>query len=83
MTPGPLDEPMIVILNDNGMSIDPNVGGDVPAFVTPAQQARLLRLQKALPSGVGVLPDGAEALFRQPRRENGTEKVPASRQHPV
>ena len=24
-----------------------------------------------------------QALFRQPRRENGAEKVPASRQHPV
>ena len=39
-TPGPRGEPLIVILNDNGMSIDPNVGGVSPASGPPALQAR-------------------------------------------
>ena len=79
---GASGEPLIVILNDNGMSIDPNVGA-CPGTCPAAQHAGVLRVQAALSPDAHRQPDRQAGVRHEPRCENGPEKIPAARQHGV
>lgn len=55
-------EPMVVILNDNGMSITRNVGRDLAVSWRGAAAAKIHRIQAVVPQGDGEDRRGAEIL---------------------
>ena len=60
---GESNEPLIVILNDNGMSITPNVGGISRHLSLLRTRAGYFRLKKIYRSVTGALP-GGKAVYR-------------------
>ncbi len=60
---GESDEPLIVILNDNGMSITPNVGGISKHLSLIRTRPGYFRLKKLFRSVTNVLP-GGKAFYR-------------------
>lgn len=64
---GESNEPLIVILNDNGMSICPNVGGVAKHLRSLRTRPGYFRLKRAYRSAMGVLP-GGKALYRATHR---------------
>ena len=60
---GESNEPLIVILNDNGMSITPNVGGIAKHLSVLRTRAGYFRLKKAYRTVTSALP-GGKALYR-------------------
>lgn len=60
---GESDEPLIVILNDNGMSITPNVGGIAKHLSVLRTRAGYFRLKKAYRTVTSALP-GGKAFYR-------------------
>lgn len=60
---GESNEPLIVILNDNGMSITPNVGGIARHLSILRTRAGYFRLKKAYRTVTNALP-GGKAVYR-------------------
>lgn len=64
---GESDEPLIVILNDNGMSITPNVGGIARHLGLIRTRPGYFRIKKAYRAVTNALP-GGKALYRMTHR---------------
>ena len=65
------------------MSIDPNVGGMSRHLSRLRSKPGYYAFKKRYRQVLESSQTGQKLYSRQPRRENGIEKVPASRQHPV
>nr|WP_275982741.1 1-deoxy-D-xylulose-5-phosphate synthase N-terminal domain-containing protein [Dysosmobacter welbionis] len=71
---GASGEPLIVLLNDNGMSINPNVGA-VDSHLSQIRSSRLLPFQEVVPGPVRTAPHGEPALPVQPQGQDVPQKA--------
>ncbi len=67
---GDSGEPLIVILNDNGMSITQSVGGVADTFGPPAFEAPVPQFQKSLPPGDEFIFTGPPHLQGDPQDQD-------------
>jgi len=62
---GGLGTPMVVVLNDNGMSISPNVGALSRYFNRVRMNPKLWKVREGVEGGLSKLPAGIGARFEQ------------------